>query len=409
MIQGLTNRPPQFPCIGTLRKGAVQQDKKNAQGKDIKVVGRDLTYFRFDTDDARAADMFKTAYGDEPRAITVYLPYSMTDQNFQAWRESWTASKLNHRCDGEVCYEYNGRGELVPTRTPCPDKNKPADDRNRCKQVGRLQVIVPVLERFAYVTVLTSSIYDIVALSEQLSAIEALRGSLQGIPMVLSRNEREISMPKSDGSRARVKKWMLAIEVAPEWASLQLQSMQRQALQLPAPTVKALPNGTVVDMVSGEIIEDDDPEWSADPEPAPSAAEPPRQPRAASDLATCKSCGAGIAWAKTANGKNCPYDVDADGVRTDVSHFSTCPNAKQHSTKPAPPAMDKARKTLLQRAEAMQRNPKLPVVMHVAAEGLLAMTDEELRALIAEMAEALNKPGQLSPVATDDDTDDIPF
>lgn len=327
-IQGLTGRPPQFPCIGTLHKGAAKPERG---------PGRDLDHFRFDTDAARAAEMFQLAYGDTPRAITVYLPYPTVDQNFQAWRESWTASKLNHRCDGEVCYEYNQRGELAPTTKPCPDMDKPRDDRTRCKQVGRLQVILPVLERFAYVTVLTSSIYDIVALSEQLSAIEALRGSLQGIPMVLSRNEREISMPKPDGSRARVAKWMLAIEVAPEWASLQLQSMQRQALQLPAPmplsTLTALTNSTMVDTVTEEIVNDEE---EATFEIVPDEAPAQRQPRDLATCATCASCGATIAWAKTKNGKNCPYDVDSNGVRTDVAHFETCPNAAQHSGKQAP-------------------------------------------------------------------------
>lgn len=63
-----------------------------------------------------------------------------------------------------------------------------------------------------------------------------------------------------------------------------------------------------------------------------------RQPREADDLAVCKSCGATIAWAKTKNGKNCPYDVDDQGVRSDISHFETCPNASEHS-KAAPPKL----------------------------------------------------------------------
>lgn len=245
-IKGLTNRPPQFPCIGQLRKGGVKPEGNRGPG-------RDLDYFRFDTDDERAREMFTSAHGDKPRHVTVYLPYPTTDQNFSAWQESWTAAQLNHRCDGEVCYSYDASGQLVPNGQPCPDKSKPKADRNRCKQVGRLQVIVPALERFAYVTVLTSSLYDIIALSEQLSAIEALRGKLQGIPMILSRHEREISMPKPDGSRQRVKKWMLAIEVSPEWAALELQSMQRIALAGPAPA-GLLPAPLVVDQAGATAL-----------------------------------------------------------------------------------------------------------------------------------------------------------
>jgi hypothetical protein len=51
----------------------------------------------------------------------------------------------------------------------------------------------------------------------------------------------------------------------------------------------------------------------------------------------CKSCGAQIVWMKTATGKNMPVDAESvekgdeqfDHTRH-TSHFSTCPNAKQH-------------------------------------------------------------------------------
>lgn len=169
----------------------------------------------------------------------------------------------------------------------------------------------------------------------------------------------------------------------------------------PEPPRRALPAPQrTVDTETGEIVD----------------AMAPRQPRDPKNISRCNGCNEPIAWVKTAGGKNTPYNVDAEGVRTDETHWATCikadsfrPAARAAADAPVP-AMDKQRKTLIQRAEAMQRNPKLPVALHVAAEGLLAMTDEDLRGLIAEMASALNKPGQLSPVAVPaDDTDDIPF
>lgn len=45
----------------------------------------------------------------------------------------------------------------------------------------------------------------------------------------------------------------------------------------------------------------------------------------------CKSCGREIVWGTTEAGKRCPYDADECGHATAVSHFTTCPNAKQHS------------------------------------------------------------------------------
>lgn len=44
--------------------------------------------------------------------------------------------------------------------------------------------------------------------------------------------------------------------------------------------------------------------------------------------AQCRSCDSAIYWGKTAAGKPCPYDWG-----TETSHFTTCPNAAQHSSK----------------------------------------------------------------------------
>jgi hypothetical protein len=44
----------------------------------------------------------------------------------------------------------------------------------------------------------------------------------------------------------------------------------------------------------------------------------------------CRSCGALIWWGKTAAGKSNPFDV-VDGARTAVTHFSTCPQAREWS------------------------------------------------------------------------------
>jgi hypothetical protein len=41
----------------------------------------------------------------------------------------------------------------------------------------------------------------------------------------------------------------------------------------------------------------------------------------------CRSCGALTWWGLTAKGRQCPFDV-VDGARTAISHFSTCPDAK---------------------------------------------------------------------------------
>ena len=65
-------------------------------------------------------------------------------------------------------------------------------------------------------------------------------------------------------------------------------------------------------------------------------------------MSECRSCGAEIEWAKTAAGKRIPLDAESviegnielseggmvrvvrNGSGDRVSHFATCPNAKEH-------------------------------------------------------------------------------
>jgi hypothetical protein len=199
----------------------------------------------------------------------VYLPFQTTAENFEAWQEHWTAGALQHRCDGETCVLWLDGLRYNTSRRPCPHRSMSRDERDRCKPAGRLKVIIPELRRMAYVTVLTGSIHDIIALSEQLTALESLRGDLRGIPLVLRRSPREISMPGTDGKRRRMEKWLLSIEAAPTWVDLQLAAQERAALPVVEQPRPALPAPVAyLDRTTGEIWDADDEGEPAD-EPAP--------------------------------------------------------------------------------------------------------------------------------------------
>lgn len=244
------DRAPQFPCIGKLRKGGAK--RVNRQGKEI--MGVDLNHFRLTTDDAAAAAAFAAYYGNEPKAIEVFMPYATTNENFGAWLEEYTAGGMTRRCDGETQHfhrDATGKGDTTPIRC-----ERLAGRACGCKQVGRLAVIVPQLARLAYITVETHSLYDIMQLTENLQAAEALRGDLRGIPFVLSRREREISTPGDNGKRARRSKSLLFIEPNPKWVALQLESMRLAALPIvDTPALQAPPMRQIVgptDSSSGE-------------------------------------------------------------------------------------------------------------------------------------------------------------
>ena len=204
----------QFPNIGKLRKGAERPESGNRPGTDLE-------YFRFTTDDERAAKMFAAAYGDEPADINVYLPFKTADENFSSWQEKWVAGGLEHRCDGETCVRWLDGDHYSEKPIPCP---------GGCKEVGRLMVIIPELQRLAYVTVETHSINDIINIDDNLRAVEALAGSLEGIPFNLRREPHQISTPGASGKRVRREKWLITIEVDPVWAAQRLTAMHTAAI-----------------------------------------------------------------------------------------------------------------------------------------------------------------------------------
>ncbi len=232
-IIGMTDRVAAFPRIGELRKGGEKTDPKRP--------GKDLDYFRFTSKDPEVAAAFQAAYGDKPQHINIFFPYANKDENFETWMEEWKGGGLVHRCDGRHVVRYQKDGHYtdpLPGSMECPYQNgqrQRTKEAPGCKEVGRLKIIIPELGRLAYVTALTSSVNDLVEISANLAAFEALRGSLVGIPFVLSRVPRLVSTPeiidkKETGKRVRREKWLWHIDAAPQWVQAQIGVMRRAAL-----------------------------------------------------------------------------------------------------------------------------------------------------------------------------------
>jgi hypothetical protein len=237
----------------------------------------DLDYFRFTSEVPGVAETFNDIYGEEPRLINVFLPHQTTDENWEAWNEEYVASGLVHRCDGEYVVRYRDAqtGTYVtpePNTIKCPyaSGEKERTQGQGCHPVGRLQVVVRELKRFAYVMVITSAFNDIPKLDGQLRALEGIYGDLRGIPMQLRRVPSKISTPKSekrDGQwvrtkdRARRESWLLSIEAAPEWADMQLESQRIQALP-EIPEAYQIEAGSAVEAEVREVPKE---EWQEEP------------------------------------------------------------------------------------------------------------------------------------------------
>lgn len=240
-IKGLTDRGAAFPEIGQIRKGGKKGNNR---------PGKDLTYFRveFDERETKAAETFQSVYGSQPTSIRIILPFDEIDRMWVAWLEAYTAGRMVARSDGEfIIYRVDSKtGEVivkggVDVRTgqpaPHPDndiagydyKNNPV----KFKPTGRLKVIIPELARAAYLTVLTTSVHDIANISDQLRAFQELNGGqIKGIPFILRRRPKKISIPNPEDptKRMRVEKWMLSIEADPDWVKAKLSEVKRLAL-----------------------------------------------------------------------------------------------------------------------------------------------------------------------------------
>lgn len=250
------DRLAQFPCIGKLRKGGPKEVREK-NGRKFEVYGKDLDHFRFVTEDESAAQAFRAYYGDEPKEINVYFPFGTAEENFQAWLEEYRAGGLVRRCDGEtICFHRNANNTANLNPIPClkqavSNGAAQAGQSCGCKEVGRLMIIIPQLARLAYVTVETHSVYDIIQLTENLQAAQALRGDLRGIPFILSRHEREISTPSDNGRVCRSKS-LLFIEPDPSWVQRQLEAMRLAALPVIEQPITV--RGMLVDKGTGEIL-----------------------------------------------------------------------------------------------------------------------------------------------------------
>ena len=270
-IKGLTDRGLSFPEIGSIRKGK-KETRKRKDGSKYEVPV-DLKYFRveFDEREIETAALFNQTYGDEPDEINIILPFDDLDRCWTAFLEAYTASRMVARSDGEIILFQidTDTGEILikngdPT-TPYTHGQSVGKDSNGkdvfCKPVGRLKVIVPELARAAYLTVHTTSQYDIINISSQLRAFKQLNnGVIKGIPLVLSRRPKPISTPRKDGSRVRMDKSLLGIEADPAWVKAKLVEVKHLSL----PDIFPLLPGEADSVIETEFV-DDDVESPSDP------------------------------------------------------------------------------------------------------------------------------------------------
>ena len=245
-----------YPRLGVLRKGAAKPNDRQP-GKDLEQA------LRFVGIDADVQASWDGAFGAEllDVELTVRLPYANVDDVWDAWKEHWVAGGLQYRCNGRehVLRLDAETGEYLTDPVPCPGASCSA------VPVGRLEVIVPALERMGTVTVLTTSVHDIKNIDGALRILAMQLGDLRAVPLRLCRVQRMISTPGGGaerGKRVRRSKWLLHIEPSPEWVALMIPRNERPALsagglaQLPAPGEDQVDDGEPLLLIDGAAAGD---------------------------------------------------------------------------------------------------------------------------------------------------------
>jgi len=274
-------RAQKLPRIGTIRKGIKKPviDTKTNKPKigtrgEIITYPAEVPYFVFNTDptDTKTPEIIAKVYGTEPMEIDVFLPFTTIDANWDYWLEAYVYSQMVGRSDGSVVKflrdietgEIVVRNGQVVAHSSNPDSaagqlvndlkigdvlgyyddmvlaRTGEDGKNEVhfKAVGRLQVVLPVLERMATFTVMTGSLYyDIPFINSAIEVAQdianALNLNLNTIPMKLRRVPIEVSVPSGkDGERKKVTKHFIQMEVDPAFVS----QMMKMHSQLPSLT-----------------------------------------------------------------------------------------------------------------------------------------------------------------------------
>lgn len=234
-IIGITDRDPRHVVLGKIRKGGEKKsvERKGKDGKPytVQIQGDDLDTFRMVSQDTTVLkeweEVHKNVGGLYPRGIGVVFPFASLDENFTAWYEEWKATSLLRRCDGQQQHIWlTENNDYSKQRIPCLGC---PNGKTGCKQTGTLRFLVTAIKsRFGVFELETHSKWDIITIVETLAATHSMFGTLQGIPMVLYRENRNVSTPafKEGGKRNRAEKSFIKLRLRSDYAEPIIQALE---------------------------------------------------------------------------------------------------------------------------------------------------------------------------------------
>lgn len=249
----LQQAEPELQEIGRLYKGSRKIERQRQDGSTYLSVGKDLEYFRFEPSDrlfnlpGDASDGYENLYEELTakwaalkevtfgwRSLPILLPHRTIKANY--WYKNAVYDKSGRcvrSCNGEICDRYQvdaktAQGKpykaVVKGAIKCAMKEGDKECPMGCKAEAKLKLIIPALST-GMVLITTKSEIDIKTLLGNLKAYEHF--DLSRIPMRLCRSLRDASYWE-DGEYKKQEKWLLHLEIDPQYGQLALEAQQRQ-------------------------------------------------------------------------------------------------------------------------------------------------------------------------------------
>ena len=190
MIPGISD-VARLPRLGKIRLGA---KKKNANGKEYPTA---LDHFNL-----KDVPWVEEVYGEKCKELDIMFPVENTEVFFPQALKAYRASGLFCRCDDgqtatRVFVEKDGQGkkhladsnhsvkEGEMFELPCQYQDCPYTLNKMCKPIGRLQFLLPGVERFGCYEISTTSWNSMVSVNNYINAIKGSAGRISNIPLKL--------------------------------------------------------------------------------------------------------------------------------------------------------------------------------------------------------------------------------
>jgi hypothetical protein len=259
-----------FPTVAQIRKGGKKRIiQKN--GRPVEAFGVDLED-KFRVVFAPGAEEMMTTFIDlydtlTPTRIRAMIPFQSVWSTWYFANEAYASSCRVAQADDEhfvslrdpVTLAYTIRnGEPYRSYTPGEKLSYQRDGKTyslAIKPNGRLRLFLPEIARWVTFELRTNAYYDRINIEQQLGALQAIanvlnNGNAAGIPFTIYRRPGDVLWNKPSGGAMRVKKWLINIEIDPEWGERALQKLTASSLGKLAPdSFDLAPRGPILSPV----------------------------------------------------------------------------------------------------------------------------------------------------------------